>query len=275
MRTRHIHRSRRQRAAYPVGLAIMVLSAIGMVLLCYRLRDFTADDSWISVRYAENLAEGHGFVWNPAGVPVEGFSNPILVYGEAVAHGLGWSSISFARTLGTVCAVACVCLVYLRGRQIVGELAARSATVLTGLCPAEALWAVGGLETTVTALVLTAGVLELARQRDGRPWLAGVLLGLLPWLRPEGLAVALPVAVFCALPGLLRQTTRRRALILLAVIGGVPRFSQGLLEIVRLAAYGHLLPNSVYYRLGTGGIIEMALKFVRQAWPVLSLAAVG
>ena len=51
--------------------------------------------------------------------------------------------------------------------------------------------------------------------------------------------------------------------------------SQGVLEIVRLAAYGHLLPNSVYYRLGNGGIIEVALKFVRQAWPVLTMAIVG
>jgi arabinofuranosyltransferase len=133
-----------------------VLSSTGMVLLCYRLRDFTADDAWISVRYAENLAEGHGFVWNPGGVPVEGFSNPLLVYGEALAHWLGWSSISFARTLGVACAVTCTCLVYWRGRQVVGEIAARSATVLTGLCPPMALWAVGGLETTLTALVITA-----------------------------------------------------------------------------------------------------------------------
>ena len=259
----------------PVGLAIMVFSVIGMVLLCYRFRDFTTDDAWISVRYAENLAEGHGFVWNPGGVPVEGFSNPLLVYGEALAHGLGWSSISFARTLGVACAVACTCLVYWRGRQVVGEIAARSATVLTGLCPPMALWAVGGLETMVTALVITAAVLELTRQRDRRPWLAGALLGLLPWLRPEGLVVALSVAVFCELPGLLNPSTRRRSLIRLAVIGGVPVLSQVALEVVRLAAYGHLLPNSVCYKLGTGGIIQVALRFIRQAWPVLALAVLG
>jgi arabinofuranosyltransferase len=253
----------------------MALSAIGMLVLCYRLRDFTADDAWISARYAENLAAGHGFVWNPGGVPDEGFSNPLLVYGEALAHWCGWSSISFARTLGVLCAAACVCLVYLRGRDVVGEVAARSATVLTGLCPPMALWAVGGLETTVTALVVTAAVLELAGEREGRPWLAGALLAVLPWLRPEGLVVALPVAVVSTLPGIVRRSSRGNALVRLAVIAGLPLVSQALLEVVRLAAYGHLLPNSVYYRVGTGGLIDVALKFVRQSWPVLSLALVG
>ena len=259
----------------PVGLTIMVLSAVGMVLLCYRLRDFTTDDAWISVRYAENLANGHGFVWNPGGVPVEGFSNPLLVYGEALAHRVGWSAMSFARTLGVASAVACVCLVYWRGRDVVGETAARSATVLTGLCPPMALWAVGGLETAVTGLVITAGVLVLARRLEGKPWLAGALLALLPWLRPEGLVVALPVAVFWAFPRLVRTSTRRGALIGLAVVGGLPVLSQLVLEIVRLAAYGHVLPNPVYYKVGNGGIIEVALKFVRQAWPVLALAGAG
>ena len=258
-----------------VGLAIMVVSVLGMALLCFRLRHFFTDDAWISVRYAENLADGHGFVWNPGGVPAEGFSNPLLVYGEALAHWVGWSSISFARTLGVASAVGCICLVYLGGRQVVGEIAARSATDLTGLCRPMALWAVGGLETAVMALVITAATLELARHREGRPWMAAALLGLLPWLRPEGLAVALAVAVFWALPGLLRTSTRRRALIGLAVVGGLPVLSQLALEIVRLAAYGHLLPNSVYYKVGHGGIIVVALKFVRQAWPVLSLAIVG
>jgi hypothetical protein len=37
------------------------------------------DDSMISMRYAKNLAEGFGLVWNPGYERIEGFSNPLWV----------------------------------------------------------------------------------------------------------------------------------------------------------------------------------------------------
>lgn len=259
----------------PVGLAVMLMSVLGFLLLCFRLRDFFTDDSWISVRYAENLADGHGFVWNPGGEQAEGFSNPLLVYGEALAHLLGLSAVTFARALGVLCGAGCVALVYLRGRDVLGETGAQCATVLTGLCPPFALWAVGGLETTVTALVITAAVLELARRDGGRPLLAGILLALLPWLRPEGLAVALPLVLLSEMPGVWRAPTRRRSMQRLAWVGGLPVLSQVALEILRLMVYGHLVPNSVIYKSGTGPLVEVAGQFLAQGGPVLVLAAVG
>jgi arabinofuranosyltransferase len=36
------------------------------------------DDAMISMRYARNLAAGHGLVWNPGAEPVEGYTNPTL-----------------------------------------------------------------------------------------------------------------------------------------------------------------------------------------------------
>ena len=35
------------------------------------------DDAMIAMRYARNLADGYGLVWNPGGERVEGFTNPI------------------------------------------------------------------------------------------------------------------------------------------------------------------------------------------------------
>jgi hypothetical protein len=36
------------------------------------------DDAMISLRYARNLTEGHGLVWNPGeNPPVEGITNPL------------------------------------------------------------------------------------------------------------------------------------------------------------------------------------------------------
>src|SRR3954451_10285533 len=37
------------------------------------------DDAMISMRYAKNLANGYGLVWNPGGERVEGYTNPLWV----------------------------------------------------------------------------------------------------------------------------------------------------------------------------------------------------
>ena len=37
------------------------------------------DDAFISYRYAQNLAMGHGLTWNPGYPPTEGYTNFLLV----------------------------------------------------------------------------------------------------------------------------------------------------------------------------------------------------
>src|ERR1700693_4761930 len=37
------------------------------------------DDAFISYRYAQNLAMGHGITWNPGYPPTEGYTNFLLV----------------------------------------------------------------------------------------------------------------------------------------------------------------------------------------------------
>jgi hypothetical protein len=44
------------------------------------------DDAMISMRYAKNLANGHGLVWNPGGERVEGYTNLLWVLYMALVH---------------------------------------------------------------------------------------------------------------------------------------------------------------------------------------------
>ena len=264
----------RPRSASP-GWVVVGVSAALHLALCWVLRGFLTDDAWISVRYAENLAAGDGFVWNPGGPRVEGFSNPLLVALEALADAAGWSAPSAARVLGVVSGVACVALVYGKGRHVVGEQAAMIASFLTACSAPFALWAVGGLETLLVALVVTAGTLEVARRDGGRVLWAAAVFALLPWLRPEGLAVVAVVVAAGEVPGLFRAATRRRALTRGLVLGGIPLCSQLLLEGLRLGVYGHLLPNSVLYKSGAGDGFTVLSRFVGQAWLPMVLAVVG
>jgi arabinofuranosyltransferase len=250
-------------------------AALVHLALCWLYRGFLTDDAWISVRYAENLANGDGFTWNPGGPRVEGFSNPLLVAVEASAHAVGWSASAAARVLGVAGGLACVVLVYVKGRPVVGEHAARVACLLTACTAPFALWAVGGLETMLVALAVTAGTLEVSRADGGRLLRAAAAFAVLPWLRPEGLAVAAAVVALGEAPGLFRAATRRRALVRALVLGGVPLLSQAVLELGRLGIYGHLLPNSVLYKSGAGQGLAVLDRFLDQAWLPTLVAVVG
>ncbi|MGY1772206.1 hypothetical protein [Blastococcus sp. SYSU D00813] len=258
----------------PRHVALVVAVAV-YAWMCWRFRGFVTDDAWISVRYAENLADGHGFVWNPGGPRAEGYSNPLLVGVEAVADLAGFSAMTAARGLGVLSGLALLLVVHVRGPLVVGRLGATAATLFIAFSAPMAVWSVGGLETIPVALLLTVGVLELARADGGRPWVAAGAMALLPWLRPEGLLAVVVLVVLSEGRGLLRRPDRRAGLRRLAVLGGVPVLSQVLVEVFRLTVYGHLVPNSVLFKAGRGELFGVAEKFLSEGAVVLVLALVG
>lgn len=69
-------------------------------------RGMTVDDGFIVFRYAENLAAGHGFRWNPTGTPSEGFSSTVAVAGIAGLIRLGMNAVLAAIALNLAGAVA-------------------------------------------------------------------------------------------------------------------------------------------------------------------------
>ncbi len=251
------------------------ISVAAFLVLSWRARSFVTDDAWISVRYAENLASGLGFVWNPGGPRVEGFSNPALVGFEALAHSAGLPALGAARVLGIASGVALLALIGIRGPATVGRTASRVALLLTALCAPLALWALGGLETLPTALVITAGALRLSRSDGGGALRAGMVLAPLPWLRPEGVVIAVGLAAAAEGPGLLRGGERRAAAARLARAAGPALASQVVLELLRLLVYGHPLPNSVLYKEGTSQTFNVLGGFLLEAAPVVLAAGLG
>src|SRR5215212_10572406 len=261
----------------PVALGWTAACLAGFLVLCWLQRHFVTDDAWITARYADNLAEGLDFGWNPGGARVEGYSNPALVVVGALADIIGIAPVTAARIVGVGCGIALLVLLHRRAPAVLGTTAARVALVVTALYPPLALWAVGGLETLPAALVMTAGVLALCAPEPTRrdAVRAGAALAVLPWLRPEGVVVALAVAVLAEAPGLVRRERRREALGRLALAAGLPIASQLVLAGVRLAVYGHVLPNSFFYKTRAGTGLEVLDRFVAEARPVLLVAALG
>lgn len=259
----------------PLAIVAAAGALVLFAVLVWLLRAFVTDDAFISLRYARNLAEGHGPVWNPGGPPVEGYSNPLFVFAEAVVFRLGLDAVAAVRLGGVLSGLGLVAVCFWMGRRVLGDRAAGSAAVLVAASPALAYWAVGGLETLPMALVVTAATLELARPDGGSPVRAGILLALLPWIRPEGLAVAGAI-VFCSeVGGLFDQQRRPRTIRRLLWLALLPLASQIGLQALRLAWFGHHLPNSVIYKAGTGQLGRVTLKFLREIAPMIVPAAVG
>ena len=58
------------------GAELVLFVAVILCVACsFFMMDYVPDDSYISFRYAENLADGHGLRFNQGEQPVEGYSN--------------------------------------------------------------------------------------------------------------------------------------------------------------------------------------------------------
>src|SRR5512143_1909849 len=105
--------SRRDRIALALFLCAFALYGAAFIARTSFVIDGTRyfslqDDGMVSMRYAKNLAEGHGLVWNAGGPRVQGYTNPLWVSVMAVIHRL---PIAPAKTSLAVQALALACLV--------------------------------------------------------------------------------------------------------------------------------------------------------------------
>lgn len=91
----HVPRSRRAAVATAGALGLLALFAASRA---WALR-WVCDDSFISFRYARNLAEGHGLVFN-AGERVEGYTNLAWTLMLAAGARAGLDPIALSGILG-------------------------------------------------------------------------------------------------------------------------------------------------------------------------------
>jgi len=238
---------------------------------------FVIDDAFISFRFAENLLDGHGLVFN-SGEYVEGYSNLLWVLLSAFGMKLGLDPLLWARILGT-CAMAAVLamapgiirLLAPRATEF-SALPGRTAQLLLAAVGAGACWMLSGLETPLFTLWAVLAW-RLALQRN--PLGAGIVGVLLVLTRPEGPALALIFTIWAMAPGGSGTPFHRlsRWLGLLVLLVGVAVFF-----IWRHDVYGWLLPNTYYAKTGDlAGQIKTGLPYTLSFLLnyALSLAVIG
>jgi arabinofuranosyltransferase len=221
------------------------LAAAGLGLTVHALRyDFVADDTFIFLRYARNLLDGQGLVYNP-GEHVEGYSSLLFTLLVAAAGRLGLDLLTAARALSLLAALATLPAAVGLARRLGVEppaLAAFPALALAAQAP-FACWALAGMDATLYALGATVGLLlvTVPLERGTSRVLAGSLLGSLLLVRPEAWLVAGVVLV-----ALGKRDGPRR---LVAVAGPCGAIATAQL-LWRHAYYGDWLPNTYYAKVG-------------------------
>ncbi|MGQ9677315.1 MAG: hypothetical protein ACUVX1_16750 [Chloroflexota bacterium] len=178
---------RRNLAAILGVCASVVLAVAVRVAFGPHLRD----DAYITLRYAERIAAGQGFVFNP-GEHVLGTTTPLFALLLAGLARLGLPVEDSAVAIGIGCdAIAVVVLSAIGARFLQGR-----GIVFTALCYALfsplVSHAVSGMETPLYTLLILSSVLVYS---VGRMASAGVLVGLVILARPDGLLLALVLFV--------------------------------------------------------------------------------
>lgn len=204
------------------------------------------DDAMISMRYAENLARGHGLAWNPGEEPVQGFSNPAITLAMAALHLLpiATTRISLLVQVANLLGLAAIPLLTHRlACAWFGDdpRLATLATLAVAACAPLAIWGLQGSDTTAVCLwLLTALVIH--DRTDGRrpellyPFLA---LGLLIRLDTALLGAVFVVAACLSPADRLRHLLWSGASYATVLLGFL---------VLSLWYYGDPLPNTFYMK---------------------------
>jgi hypothetical protein len=134
---------------------IIFTTILVRVLLAY-YSNYTADDSFITFRYAENIASGKGFVYNE-GERVLGTTTPLYTVLLALLVKLGLPIVLVARmiNIGTDCLTGT--LIFLLLREFKLGVAAFAAFFYV-LFPRVIVWSIAGMETSLFVFFITASL---------------------------------------------------------------------------------------------------------------------
>jgi hypothetical protein len=216
--------SRELRAAQAVGLrpgepvtriervGVAVALALAVVLM-WPLRDYVTDDTFIHLRYAQNVAAGQGLVFNP-GEPVYGCTSPLWVVLIADGMLLGLDGLVTARLLGFASTLASIVFFMQLMRRTLRTPELRAfATVAWAGHAWMIRWSLSGMETPFAVALTLAGFVAFTegRQWGSRPVRTGTVWALASLTRPEAVFLLVLWAIFLVVDTDSRAGLRRLA----------------------------------------------------------------
>ncbi|MBK9208345.1 MAG: hypothetical protein IPL71_08610 [Anaerolineales bacterium] len=240
-----------------LDLLISLALIASTVYYAARYVDFSIppfEDAAMLMRYAQNLAGGHGIVWNIGEHPVDGATDFLFMAASSLLIKLGLTVGQSVRGIGFASHVLTVLLVYWTNRRInnssipLSLLSGLYLAVGTGLSYVAAYFGTPFF-ALAAASTWTLGLLLIQKENPHVGLtLAFALSGLITGLiRPEGVILAsLMLLAVILMRGLKNSTS------IIVVFGAVFLLLGGAYFLWRWNYFGYPLPNPFYKKGGSG-----------------------
>ncbi len=208
------------------------------------------DDAMIAMRYARNLANGYGLVWNPGGERIEGYTDPLWVLFMSLVHLLPIPQ-SKTSLIVQVAGMLFLALNLFVVRKVAlsisenSEPVALGAVVLTAFYLPINNWSLQGMEVSLLVLIMSLSVWRAVQCLNDRTFsiVPYIMLGVGTGLRPD---VVVPYGGLMLFMAAMDSLNRRRHLVvgslLLLLFGGVQ-------TVFRYWYFGDIFPNTYYLKL--------------------------
>jgi hypothetical protein len=278
-------------------LALLVVVACGLYY-AWKLR-WVADDAFISFRYARNLAQGQGLVFN-LGARVEGYTNFLWTLILAGFLRAGFDAGQVSLVLSLACLAGCLIVTT---RLVQRELEARGRGVFISLAAillagnyTFSSFGTSGLETMFASLLVLLAVERAAMGALASAGVAGIAATM---AHPDHAIFYVALGVVIAARGrpwrgLAAALQRPKRTLALEIVASARRWRQNALGYAlpffglyvpyfawRTSYYGALFPNTYYAKSGSGWYLSQGLDYLGMsglasgAWAVVPLALLG
>jgi arabinofuranosyltransferase len=229
---------------------LLLITIVGATMWAWSLL-WASDDAYISFRYADNLAHGHGLVYNP-GERVEGYTDFLWTVIAALVIRLKGDPGQVTIIINLLSFVGLILLVERLGRRLcAAPVVIGVAALLIAANYTMASFATACIETMFAAMLVT---LALERVDSGHALAGGVAGVAAAMTHPDHGIFYAALAL-----ALLMDRTRRRDLLYFAlpfVVIFVPYF------VWRWRYYGDLMPNTFYAKSADRVYFEQGIKYL-------------
>lgn len=224
-----------------LALLILVISAVFYF-------KFTAEDAYITYRYAENWVNIGSLVYN-AGEPINAMTSPLHAMFSAAVFFMTGNTVLSNKIISLALLLISAFIVWYRYRE---HLHLQVVAILLLMPPCVLLWTFGGLETPILLFLATLAVVLALRPPPFHPnslCVIFLLVGLAFLTRYDSVLFFLPLAIYVA------SRTESIKHLVIAVIGAAILPLAWL--FISINYYGDLLPTSFYVKTPKGGLGDL------------------
>ena len=226
-------------------ILIFTVSAVIFGLYQAVVMSWTGDDAFISFRYAKNLAEGNGLVFN-VGETVEGYTNFLWTVLIAAGMVLGIDPVRLSTALGIFSFLVTAGVYYYLSQRVFSGRVSMLPTILpmTAICLLVMhdfqVWATSGLEASFLTMLVSIGfgILVFMKGRKGAI-MAGFVMTLAALTRPDALLFCMMALVY-----LVFQVRNNRSILIFFILPFLILYVP--YWFWRYDYYGYLFPNTYY-----------------------------